>query len=113
MKSFSLIQIEHLPSKQRVAGLSPVGVAKFTTKEEAEAKRDAINLTAASNDLLYYDKLNALEAPIQKLKWRFIPKVLDHIDRSKGTRKNHFVTFNNIINWAIIKTLLLDTDKAL
>ncbi|MDC0400110.1 site-specific integrase [Alphaproteobacteria bacterium] len=86
-------------------------VAKFKTKEEAEAKREAINLTAASNDPLYYDKLNALEAPIQNLKWEFIQKVLDHIDRSQGTRKNHFVTFNNIINWAIKKGYLYKTQK--
>ena len=68
-------------------------------------------MTAASNDPLYYDKLNALEAPIQNLKWEFIQKVLDHIDRSQGTRKNHFVTFNNIINWAIKKGYLYKTQK--
>ena len=28
LKSLRLIQIEHLPSKQRVTGSSPVGVAK-------------------------------------------------------------------------------------
>lgn len=86
-------------------------VSKFETKEEAEKLRDDTNLAAASNDPLYYDKLNALKAPIQNLKWEFIQKVLDHIDRSQGTRKNHFVTFNNIINWAIKKGYLYKTQK--
>ena len=86
-------------------------VSKFETKEEAEKLRDDTNLAAASNDPLYYDKLNALKAPVQNLKWEFIQKVLDHIDRSQGTRKNHFVTFNNIINWAIKKGYLYKTQK--
>jgi len=86
-------------------------VSKFETKEEAERMRDVINSSAASNDPLYYDKLNALKSPIQNLKWEFIQKVLDHIDRSQGTRKNHFVTFNNIINWAIKKGYLYKTQK--
>jgi len=85
--------------------------AKASTKEEAEALREEINLSASTDDPLYYDKLNALEAPIQNLKWEFMQKVLDNIDRSQSTRKHHFVTYTNVISWAIKKGYLYKTQK--
>ena len=80
---------------------------------EAELMHKRIDAKALADDPLYQEKQRVLAAPIKDLNWEFIQRVLRNIDRSQKTRERHFVTYTNIITWAIKKGYLLKTQSDL
>ena len=82
---------------------------KASSLNAAQNARDKITEVALHDDPLYAEKEATLAAPLKNLKWEFIQRILDNIERSQNTRQHHFVTFTNIISWSIKKGYLFKT----
>ena len=78
---------------------------KASSLNAAQNARDKITEVALHDDPLYAEKEATLAAPLKNLKWEFIQRILDNIERSQNTRQHHFVTFTNIITWSIKKVI--------
>jgi hypothetical protein len=70
---------------------------------DTESSHKRISANALLDGPLYDEKQRVLAAPIKDLNWEFIQRVLRNVDRSQKTREHHFVTYTNIITWAIKK----------
>ena len=87
----------------------------YRTPHERLAQRvwQQKTLAATTSDPLHAQKTAALNAPIKELRWELIQNILDNIPGSQSTRKHHFVTYTNIVTWAIKKGYLSKTDSDL
>ena len=80
-----------------------------TNRDRLEKKHGKLTREGVANDPLYAKKISVLDGPIKDLKADFIGNILDNIDRSQTTRERHFVTYTNIVSWAVKKDYLAKT----
>jgi len=84
---------------------------KTNSLKDAETKHRTIKLLHNQHDVLADEKTDALSQPIKNLRWEFIESVLNNINRSRSTLNHYHISFTNLINWAIEKGYLFNTQS--